>query len=48
MICGGIGTEGDGNDEFSGVGVCERGSFWCSAWCWVEVLADKNMNGVEV
>ena len=27
VICGGIGTEGDGNDEFSGVGVCERGCF---------------------
>ena len=25
MICGGIGTEGSGNYELSGVGVCTRG-----------------------
>ena len=25
-----------------------RGSFWCGAWCGVEILAGENMNGVEV
>ena len=25
IICGGIGTEGSGNYELSGVGVCTRG-----------------------
>ena len=48
VICGGIGTEGAGNDEFSGVGVCTRGCFWCGAWYGVEFLAGENMNGVEV
>ena len=27
VTCGGIGTGGDGNDEFSGVKICERGCF---------------------
>ena len=48
VTCGGIGTGGDRNDEFSGVGICERGSFLCVAWCGVEILAGENMNGVEV
>ena len=48
VICGGIGTEGSGNYELSGVGVCTRGYNGVVLGVGGEILAGDYINGVEV